>query len=114
MAIWIGADGSYTVAGNWDPANIPNDGVETAEFGDNSVSGAAAAIAITIDTAVGGFVFSADAPTHNLSLTGGAARTALDTYTPALLLAGVFCILAALLILTIGKKPSPTLEPATA
>jgi sugar phosphate permease len=34
----------------------------------------------------------------------GLARTALDTYTPALLLAGVFCILAALLILTIGKK----------
>lgn len=34
----------------------------------------------------------------------GLSRTALDTYTPALLLAGVFCILAALLALTIGKK----------
>jgi MFS family permease len=37
----------------------------------------------------------------------GVARTTLDTYTPALLLAGVFCILAALLVLTIGKERQP-------
>lgn len=37
----------------------------------------------------------------------GLTRTALDTYTPALLLAGVFCILAALLVLTIGKIRQP-------
>jgi predicted MFS family arabinose efflux permease len=48
------------------------------------------------------------------ALLGGIARTTLDTYTPALLLAGAFCILAALLILTIGKKPAPQLRPATA
>ncbi len=41
------------------------------------------------------------------ALLAGIARTTLDTYTPALLLAGVFCVLAALLILTIGNKPRP-------
>ena len=44
---------------------------------------------------------------------GGYTKTALDTFTPALLFAGVFCLLAALLILTIGKA-SPKLRPATA
>ncbi|RYE09312.1 MAG: MFS transporter [Hyphomicrobiales bacterium] len=48
------------------------------------------------------------------ALLGGISRTALDTYTPALLFAGVFCIFAALLVLTIGKKPAPQLRPATA
>ena len=48
------------------------------------------------------------------ALLGGIARTTLDTYTPALLLAGVFCVLAALLILTIGKKPAPQPIAATA
>jgi predicted MFS family arabinose efflux permease len=48
------------------------------------------------------------------ALLGGISRTTLDTYTPALLLAGVFCILAALLVLTIGKQPRPQLKPATA
>lgn len=37
----------------------------------------------------------------------GLTRTALDTYTPALMLAGVLCILAAVLVLTIGKKRQP-------
>lgn len=44
----------------------------------------------------------------------GIARTELDTYTPALLLAGVFCILAALLVLTIGwPKRAGVAAPAT-
>jgi len=44
----------------------------------------------------------------------GIARTELDTYTPALLLAGVFCILAALLVLTIGRpKRAGVAAPAT-
>jgi LPXTG-motif cell wall-anchored protein len=34
----------------------------------------------------------------------GAVRTGTDTYLPAILLAGVFCLLAALLILTIRRK----------
>jgi MFS family permease len=44
----------------------------------------------------------------------GLTRTALDTYTPALLLAGVFCILAALLVLTIGKVRREPILAATA
>jgi sugar phosphate permease len=48
------------------------------------------------------------------AMLGGLARTTLDSYTPALLLAGVFCILAALLILTIGKKAHPKLETVPA
>jgi predicted MFS family arabinose efflux permease len=43
----------------------------------------------------------------------GIARTELDTYTPALLLAGVFCILAALLVLSIGR-PKRAAATATA
>jgi MFS family permease len=42
----------------------------------------------------------------------GAVRTGLDTYKPALLLAGVLCLLAAMAILTISK--TPRLRPATA
>ena len=37
----------------------------------------------------------------------GAVRTGTDSYYPAILLAGVFCLLAALLILSISKKPAP-------
>jgi MFS family permease len=40
----------------------------------------------------------------------GAVRTGLDTYTPALLLAGALCLVAAMAILTISKTPS--LRPA--
>ncbi len=36
----------------------------------------------------------------------GAVRTETSSYYPAITLAGVFCILAALLILSIGKKPA--------
>jgi len=43
----------------------------------------------------------------------GLIRTTLDTYTPAVLFAGVFCLLAAILVLTIGKARRPeTLVPA--
>lgn len=34
----------------------------------------------------------------------GISRTALDTYTPALMLAGLFCVLAAVLVLTIAPR----------
>jgi predicted MFS family arabinose efflux permease len=36
----------------------------------------------------------------------GAVRTGTQSYYPAILLAGVFCVLAAVLILSIGKRPS--------
>jgi predicted MFS family arabinose efflux permease len=36
----------------------------------------------------------------------GIVRTGTESYYPAILLAGVFCLLAALLILTIGKQPA--------
>jgi len=42
----------------------------------------------------------------------GAVRTGLDTYTPALLLAGVLCLLAALAILAISKTPRLRLAAA--
>jgi sugar phosphate permease len=42
----------------------------------------------------------------------GAVRTGLDTYTPALLLAGVLCLLAAMAILTISKTPRLRLAAA--
>lgn len=38
----------------------------------------------------------------------GAVRTGLDTYMPALFVAGVLCILAALSVLAIGRKPTDT------
>lgn len=37
----------------------------------------------------------------------GAVRTGTDSYYPAIFLAGIFCLLAALLILSISKKPAP-------
>jgi sugar phosphate permease len=37
----------------------------------------------------------------------GAARTEFDTYLPALLAAGVLCLVAALLVLTVTSKPEP-------
>jgi predicted MFS family arabinose efflux permease len=43
----------------------------------------------------------------------GAVRTGTDSYYPAIMLAGVFCLLAAILILSIGKRPSPA-RPASA
>ncbi len=46
----------------------------------------------------------------------GAVRTGFETYTPALVLAGILCLIAALAVLTInraGPKEAP-LEPATA
>jgi hypothetical protein len=36
----------------------------------------------------------------------GAVRTGTDSYYPAILLAGVFCLLAAGLIMSIGKRPA--------
>ncbi len=40
------------------------------------------------------------------ALLAGISRTTLETYTPALLLAGVMCVLAAVLVLTINRTPS--------
>ncbi len=42
----------------------------------------------------------------------GASRSAFETYLPALVSAGGLCILAALLILTIDRKPAGRLVPA--
>jgi len=44
----------------------------------------------------------------------GAVRTGTSSYMPAIFLAGFLCLLAALLILTIGKKPAPRAIPAAA
>jgi len=44
----------------------------------------------------------------------GFIRTEWDTYTPALLLAGVFCLLAALLVVTIRQSQRPVLAQAPA
>lgn len=41
----------------------------------------------------------------------GASRTSLETYTPALIAAGLLCIVAALLVLTIGQRAPANLVP---
>lgn len=41
---------------------------------------------------------------------GGAARTQFETYFPALLTAGILCLLASLLIISIERKPTPPLK----
>lgn len=47
------------------------------------------------------------------ALAGGLSRSALQTYLPAFFAAGVLCILASVLILTIGRKaPEPAAVPA--
>ena len=40
----------------------------------------------------------------------GAARTQFESYFPALTIAGVLCLLAAMLILTVAPKPAPPLK----
>jgi predicted MFS family arabinose efflux permease len=44
----------------------------------------------------------------------GAVRTGTESYYPAILLAGIFCLGAAMLILTIGKRPSGRAVPQPA
>ncbi len=44
----------------------------------------------------------------------GASRTSLETYTPALLAAGMLCVVAALLVLTIGRRQTEALAPQPA
>ncbi len=42
----------------------------------------------------------------------GFSRTEFDTYLPSLYIAGVACVLAAGLVLTIGRRPKEALAPA--
>ncbi|MGT2446291.1 MFS transporter (plasmid) [Ensifer adhaerens] len=44
----------------------------------------------------------------------GASRTSLETYAPALIAAGMLCIVAALLVLTIGRRQPEALTPQPA
>ncbi|MCY1228902.1 oxalate/formate antiporter family transporter [compost metagenome] len=44
----------------------------------------------------------------------GASRTSLETYAPALIAAGMLCIVAALLVLTIGRRQPEALVPQPA
>lgn len=43
------------------------------------------------------------------ALGAGVVRTAVETYTPAWVVAGIICISASLLVLRIGRKPRPSL-----
>ena len=44
----------------------------------------------------------------------GSTRTEFGTYLPALLVAGAFCLVASLLVVTLSNPGKPNLVPATA
>jgi hypothetical protein len=45
---------------------------------------------------------------------GSGTRTEFGTYLPALLVAGAFCLVASLLVVTLSKPGKPNVAPATA
>ena len=49
---------------------------------------------------------TAERKTKTTAFGAGAVRTGTESYYPAILLAGAFCLLASVLILTISKTPS--------
>jgi sugar phosphate permease len=60
-----------------------------------------------------GWIFSAHQVGAAVAAFGaGFTRTSFGTYLPALYIAGAFCLIAALLALTVGKKAPATPSPA--
>ena len=60
-----------------------------------------------------GWIFTA----HQLgagfgSLMAGFVRTEAETYTPAWLGAGIICLIAAVVVLRIGRSSAPAVQPA--
>jgi len=62
-----------------------------------------------------GWIFAAHMVGASVAAFGaGYSRTAFQTYVPAFYVAGGFCLVAAMAVWLIGRRPAPTTAPATA